>query len=139
MSTFPPKPRSNFKVIGIIIGSIVALGGIGYGTFALLQKVKPTVPFQPGTPSQQQQATTALTADQLRQQAEQLLSDHKLAQAKDAYQKAATAYTAEGNRTAALDANQQVTVVDTAIKAATSTQTGQAPPPKVTGSNNHYQ
>lgn len=135
MSTFPPKQGSSLKVIGIVIASIIVIGGIGYGTFALLKKVKAPVPFKTTT-SSQAQSTTGNTADDIRLQAEQLVKDHKLAEAKAAYQTAATAYAAQGNNSAALDAKQQMTVVDAAIKATPTT--GTTPPPKVTGNQNHY-
>lgn len=136
MSTFPPRPRFNFKIVGIVIASIIVIGGIGVGTFALLKKVKPTVPFISSS-SSPTQTTAATSGDQARQQAEQFVKDHKLTEAKTAYQAAETAYTAAGNTAAALDAKQQVAVVDTAIKATVAP--GQAPPSKVTGSQNHYQ
>lgn len=136
MSTFPPKQGSKLKVIGIIIISILVIGGIGYGTFALLKKVKAPVLFK-ASGSSQTLSTEGKTADEIRQQAEQLAKDHKLAEAKTAYQAAATAYSAQGNTTAAMDAKQQISVIDTAIK--TSGTTGQTPTPKAAGSDNHYQ
>jgi hypothetical protein len=132
MSTFPPTRRFSLKIIGIVFASIIVIGAIGYGTFTLLKKVKAPLPFTSSQSSQSQ----AATADQVRQQAEQLVKDHKLTEAKAAYQTAATAYAAEGNNTAALDAKQQIAVIETAIKAA-GTQ-GQTPTPKAAGSANHY-
>lgn len=135
MSTFPPKQRFSLKIISIVLASILVIGGIGYGTFALLKKLKAPVPFTASSSSQPQDSTVK-TADQVRQQADQLVKDHKLIEAKAAYQTAATAYAAEGNKAAALDAKQQVLVVDAIIKK--SGTTGQTPTPKISGSSNHY-
>lgn len=109
------KPR--FTLVLVIIASLVLLGAIGWGTFAILRQLKPTaLASLTGKNQSSQPAQQATGPDADRQRAEQLLKDGKLADAKAAYQAAATDYTANGNTAAAADATRQIAIIDAMIK-----------------------
>lgn len=106
-----------FKTILVIIGSIVVVGGISFGTFALLRQLKPAAfssILKNGQSDNTPQQATGPDAD--RQRAEQLLLAGKLAEAKTAYQTAASGYTTNGNAAAAADATRQVAIIDATLK-----------------------
>lgn len=111
--------KSQIKTILIIIGSLAVVGGISFGTFALLRQLKPaalstlTKESQSNTPAAQPQATGP---DADRQRAEQFLKDGKLTEAQTAYQAALTGYTSAGETAAATDVKTQLAMIDAMLK-----------------------
>ena len=105
------------KTIIITAISIVLVGGMSFGTFVLLSRLKPAVLgslTQKSTSNQTGPQVSGPDAD--RQRAEQLLKEGKLADAKTTYQAAADGYKAAGNNASATDAARQVTIIDAMIK-----------------------
>lgn len=109
------KPR--FTLVLIIAVSLVLLGAVSWGTFAILRQLKPAALASLTGKNQSSPPAPQVTGpDADRQRAEQLLKDGKLAEAKTAYQTAATGYTASGNTVAAADASRQIAIIDATIK-----------------------
>lgn len=113
-------PTANPKIILIVIGSLIVVGGISFGTFTVLRELKPAVLDSLKNKSTDSSAPqlTGPAADL--QRAEQLMKAGKLSDAKTAYQTAATGYTTEGNTAAAADATTQIAIIDAMLNSQTT-------------------
>lgn len=104
------------RIILLVIGGIVLLGGIGMGTFTLLRQLKPAILHTASQKGQNDQSSQPSSPDATRQQAETLVKEGKLAEAKTAYQTALAGYVASNNTSAAADVKTQLAILDAMLK-----------------------
>lgn len=129
MSTYPfEKRKINLKVAGIVLVSAVLLAGAGTGAYFIIRQLKPHEQTEANTTD-----TTTRSGDSTRLKAEDLMKKNDLPGAKAEYEKAAAAYAADKNTTAATDVQQQIDIINQTIEKTGTT--GQAPTPKGSGSS----
>ena len=132
MSTYPfDKRKINLKVVGIVLVSAILLAGAGTGVYFIMRQLKPHEQTEANT------TDTTRSGDSTRLKAEDLMKKNDLSGAKAEYEKAAAAYTADKNTTAATDVQQQIDIINQTIEKTGTT--GQTPAPKGRGNSSPKQ